>query len=435
MYDQSVEQLSLNHCLRLDAFTGIYQRLRIVKLPILKKIDRYILTEIIPQFFSMLFILCSILVVSQLIRLSEMIVALGITVENVVMPIVYITLPFLSFNIPIAYLGAVLFTYSRLSSDGEYAAMLAAGLSLKRSAATVVGFAVALFFVASLVASYLEPWGRRELTNFYHRKTQTELDNVIQFKMQSGVFIEDFLGYTFYAEHISDNKKDFQNVLMVPKNNAAGNFFILAPTAHFIGSVTDGSLHFEFLQGMIRSGSIPQSESTVVKFQRMDLDILQLFSQQIFSGEDLSLDYRSYPPNELLQWIKAAKTKKDFNEGEYRRAVFLFHQRISTPFAVVVFAFFGLILGVTDPRKGKNFAYIYAILSIIGSYVIIMGFKWFAENTHFPAVLAAWLPFVILILGCSFLLYQKNRLPPSESILDFRNLPFRRRFPRRLTRQ
>ena len=358
-----------------------------------------------------------------------MIVALGITLENVVMPIVYITLPFLSFNIPIAYLGAVLFTFSRLSSDGEYAAMLAAGLSLKRSAATVVGFSAVLFVVACFVASYLEPWGRRELTSFYHRKTQTELDNVIQFKMQSGVFIEDFLGYTFYSEHVSDDKKDFQNVLMVPKNNTGGNFFILAPTAHFIGSVTDGSLHFVFLQGMIRSGNYTQPESTVVKFQRMDLDILQLFSQQIFTGEDLSLDYRSYSPSELLQWIKDAKTKKDFNEPEYRRAVFLFHQRISTPFAVVIFAFFGLVLGINDPRKGKNSAYIYAIFSIIVSYIIIMGFKWLAENTLFPAILGAWLPFCILMTACAFLLYQKNRLPPSESIITLRNLPFRKRLP------
>ena len=398
----------------------------------LKKIDIYILTEIIPQFFSLLFILCSILIVSQLIRLSEMIVALGITLENVVMPIVYITLPFLSFNIPIAYLGAVLFTYSRLSSDGEYAAMLAAGLSLKRSAMTVVGFSIGLFIIASFIASYLEPWGRRELTAFYHRKTQTELDNVIQFKMQSGVFIEDFLGYTFYSEHISDDKKNFENVLMVPKNN--GNFFILAPTANVVGSVNDGSLHFVFFQGMIRSGNVSQPESTIVKFHRMDLDILQLFSQQIFTGEDLSLDYRSYPPGQLLQWIKDSKIKKDFDEAETRKAIFLFHQRISTPFAVVIFAFFGLILGVSDPRKGKNISYLYAIFSIIASYVVIMSFKWFAENTRFPAILAAWLPFSILIIACIFLLSQKDRLPPSESIIGISNLPFKKLFSRRLNR-
>ena len=77
-----------------------------------------------------------------------------------------------------------------------------------------------------------------------------------------------------------------------------------------------------------------------------------------------------------------------------------------------------MALGVTDPRAGKNRAYAGAIGGIIGGYVVMMWFKWFAEKGTISAPVAAWLPNVILLGFAWFLMYQKNRLPPSESALD-----------------
>src|SRR5690606_10602516 len=103
--------------------------------------------------------------------------------ENVLLPFLYLILPFLSVTIPIAFLFAVLITFSRLSADGEYPAMLASGFSLKRAAMPVLLVAVVMYGVAASCALNLEPWGRRELVQFLYRKTQTELDNYVRYKM------------------------------------------------------------------------------------------------------------------------------------------------------------------------------------------------------------------------------------------------------------
>ena len=57
-----------------------------------------------------------------------------------------------------------------------------------------------------------------------------------------------------------------------------------------------------------------------------------------------------------------------------------------------------------------------------------MGFKFAAEKGQISAPLAAWLPNAILFLFGTFLVYQKNRLPPSESALDPRYIPGMKKF-------
>ena len=83
-----------------------------------------------------------------------------------------------------------------------------------------------------------------------------------------------------------------------------------------------------------------------------------------------------------------------------------------------------MVLGVVDPRSQKNRAYIGGIAAIIGGYVFMMGFKWLAERGWIDAFWAAWMPHLILFSAAAFLFYQKNRLPPSEPVLEWSNMPW-----------
>ena len=57
----------------------------------------YFLKELLPQFLTSLCVLSSVIVISQLIRLSEVLVTFGLTLENLLMPFLFIMLPFSSF--------------------------------------------------------------------------------------------------------------------------------------------------------------------------------------------------------------------------------------------------------------------------------------------------------------------------------------------------
>lgn len=352
-----------------------------------------------------------------------MLIAFGLSLENVFLPFLYIIVPFLSLTIPIAFLFAVVLTFARLSADGEFPAMLAAGYPLRRAARPVLSVALLAYLIAATFAVNLEAWGRRELVQFLYKKTQTELDNLVKYKMQSGVFLTDFLGYVLYAEKISSDRTSFENVMLAPGGGKGSDFTVLAPTGHILGSVETGDLKMTLESGVAYSRRPATDKISVLKFNRAEIDLLKIFHEQILGADSAEDDYRSYRPGELLTYIKQLRAEDPQNKILLRRVEFLFHKRIASPFAVVAFALFGMVLGVSDPRRGKSAAYVGAIVTIIGGYVLLMGFQSLAEKGQMDVLMAAWMPNVILLLVSGFLFYQKDRLPPSESTLARDNLP------------
>ena len=378
-------------------------------------------------------VLCAVIVISQLIPLSEVLVAFGLTLENILLPFLFILVPFLSLTIPMAYMFAVFLSFSRLSSDGEYTAMLSVGYSLKKAAVPVVIMGTLLYVCGVYCAMYFEPWGRRETIEFRHRKTQTALDNMIKVKLKPGVFLDDFLGYVLYAEKISAGNTYLENVMLAPGSQKSQQEFILtAPTASITGSVEEANLRMSFNNGIYNAYNPKTKEVSVVKFNRTDLDLLRIFQEQIFGPDMTNDDYRSFSPLALWRFIdEIKKGTTEQAKGNYLRARFLLHQRIGLPFSVISFALFAMVLGIHDERRGKSYGYAGTLFTIIVSYIIMMGFKWMAEQGSIPAPVGVWIPNLLLFGFGVFLVYQRNRLPPSESALDPRLIPGLRRLVRR----
>jgi lipopolysaccharide export system permease protein len=360
-----------------------------------------------------------------MIRLSEFLLAFGFSFENVVLPIIFIVTPFLTFTIPISFMFALMLSFLRLSSDGEYTAMLASGMGLKRVLVPVSAITFVLLLASIYSGTFLESWGRREYLAFTFKKTQNELDNLIRSKMQPGVFVEDFLGYTFYSEKVDANKENYENVFISPKNEHAtkGIAAVTAPRAVIKGSVEEESLKMTLFNGKSYSVEDDSKVTNISTFERLDIDILRLFRQQIFGSETRGNDYRSYSTLQLYNYLKGMEEVGDVNTKKYYKPRFLFHSRISSGFATLIFAIFGIVLGIADARRGKAAAYTYAVATVIASYVFITSFKGVAEAGEVAAPFAVWFPLGIQFVFGMFLLYQKNRLPPSEAVLSPRNIP------------
>jgi lipopolysaccharide export system permease protein len=387
-------------------------------------IFRYILKEIIPQFFSTFIIFCSIIIISQLVRLSEVLVAFGLTAENVLLPFLYIILPFLTIIIPISAVFAVMIAFSRLSADGEYAAFLATGFSLRKAARPVVATAGVLIVVGIVCAMYLEAWGRREFVQFKYRKTQSEIDSLIRFKMQEGVFLSDFIGYIIYSEKISKDRSKLTNVMVAPgRREKDSGFFLTAPRAQINGSVEEGAMRMVFYNGSAVATNTSQETVTVTKFRTADIDLLRMFQQQIFGDDSAKDDYRSYPPAQLVDFVKRER-KSEPESATYWKASYLLYSRVFNPISALAFALFGLVFGIQDTRRGKSSAYVLTLLAIMSSYVFVMAFKWLAENGKIGTLFAAWFPHAVVLAAATFMVYQRDRLPPGEPMLAVRNLPF-----------
>lgn len=387
----------------------------------------------IPQFITVFCILSAVIVISQLVGLSQILVTFGLSLENVFLPFLFILMPFVSIIVPIALLFAVLLGFSRLSADGEYSAMMAAGYSLKRAMVPVLFVATAAYGIAVVSSVYFESWGKREGLKFYHRKAQTELDNMIKYRMKEGVFQDDFLGYVLYAEKISSDRSHLENVMLAPgRDSQKEHFTLLAPAASIDGSVEAGDLRMTFTYGIIYTAQPSSSEVSIMKFKKLELDLLRIFRDQIFGPDSEEDDYRNYGPIDLWNFIQKLQGSTEPRDRDiYFKARYLFHQRFGMPFSCFSFALLAMVFGIQDERKGKSYAYLLSCLVIVFGYILIMTFKFWADKGKISAPLAAWLPQFIMLFFALFLVYQRNRLPPSESVFDLRHLPLLNRLRRK----
>ncbi|MBC7661376.1 MAG: LptF/LptG family permease [Chitinophagaceae bacterium] len=392
----------------------------------------YFFFEIIPQFITVFCVLSSVIVVTQLVRISEVLVTFGLSFENLFLPFLFILMPLISYIVPIALLFAVLLGFSRLSSDGEYSAMTASGYSLKRAMLPIFFIATACYALSLATSVYFEPWANRERVTFYHRKVETQLDNMLKYQMKQGVFQDDFLGYVLYAEKISPDHTHLENVMMAPgKDSQKEHFTLLAPTATIEGAVATGDLRMNFSYGIIYTVKPDTPEVSVMKFKQMDLDLFRILREQKFGNDSEEDDFRNQGSLDLwrsLPKLKASSNPKD--KDLYLKSLTLFHQRISFPFSCFAFSFFAMVFGIQDERRGKNYAYLLVSAVMIIGYVFIMWFRNLSEKGEVTAALGAWLPQIIMLILSLFMVYQRNRLPASESVFDYRHFPFFERYTR-----
>lgn len=331
--------------------------------------------------------------------------------------------------IPISCLFASMLSFLRMHSDGEWTALLASGYSLRQALLPVLSLSVVLFSITMYISMNLEAWGRREFEQFIYRKTKTEIDNMMKYRIQEGVFVADFLDYVFYTEKISKEDHRYHRVLMAPNRNNTRlkDFLMVADSAEIKGSVEQGDLRMSFANGYSYAFTDDADRTTIVKFEKADIDLLQLFKEKIMGDDSFPMDYRSLSIVNLYQFVKKLEANPARDEKMYLKARYLFHSRIGNPFIVFAFAIFGMILSLGDLRQNRNLSYLGAIATIILSFMLSIFFRWMGEQGKMSALWAVWTPQVIVMLIAIFLLYQKNRLPPSESPFAWSNLPFVRR--------
>ncbi len=396
-------------------------------------INKYLLKDIIINFISFLVIINMVLVVTQILRVSDILVNFGFSLENVLLPLLFIILPTFSLTTPIAFFFAMISSVGRLCLDGEYGVIVASGYSLKQLSFTPLIFSVLLFLGLSWSGAYMEGWGRRELMNFLYSKTKTELDNIITNKLQSGVFLSDFMGFILYAEKVSDDRRHLSNVMIAPQKNSffaqpdklgkdPFGYSITAPKGEFSGSLENGDLALSLEQSVMIQPKASGENISVVRFDALKFDLMKIFSSQFIGSEPEEDDFRSYGPLKLYNYVTSLEKEPKRDEKNYLKARYLLHQRFGGSFSLVIFSLMAMIIGISDVRKGRSNTYYLAIAFVILLYVLIMALKWLAEQGLVSAPLAVWGFNIGSFLYAYYLLSRKSTLPMSESLFHWRYL-------------
>lgn len=344
-------------------------------------IDRYILREFAPFFGLACGVTTFVLVLDKLFKLGTFVLENQLGIASFLQLLSYVLATVGGLILPIAFLIASILTWGRLSSDGEYVAMKAAGLSLYRLLLPLLGVALVVYAGSGLLLMYGVPWGSQGMRRMVFEVAWQQAHRHLRPK----TFHDAFKGLVLYAERTQPEQHRLEGIFIADTRTPPLQI-ITAQRAELIvqPEILEVVLHLH--EGMIHAVGADDDRYVVLRFRdyviRLELDTVLARRAK-----------RTTRPRELYPTqIREQIARQAAGGAQRRRLVLFWHKLVALPFACIIFAGLGPVLGIVQTRFGRGGGYILGLGAIFVYYIFLSGSNALGEETSFSPLLAAWLP-------------------------------------------
>lgn len=349
---------------------------------------RYILFELIPTFFVGVIVFVSILLMFQVLRLTEFVLVHGVDLRTVLKMIGFMSLSFLPAILPMSLLFAVIMTYGRLSQDSEIVAFKAAGLHLGKLAVPSLMLGVAMAVVSLETTFNLAPWGNRSFELLIREIGSSKVVDTIR----EGTFSEGFFDLVVYANKVDSKTNQLEQVFLYDGRDESLPMTIIAQRGQILRD-PENPKYSTLLR--LESGSIHRSQEesyTKVNFKTYDIHLTQMATHTTSEKTPPSLTFSEL--EELLADPKTTPQSRWILETEFQK-------RLAVSFACLIFSILGVGLGVvTDRRSGKSSGMVMAIGIIIVYWGLYVAGESLARQGSVSPLISMWISNALfLIIG------------------------------------
>ncbi|MEA2004808.1 MAG: LPS export ABC transporter permease LptF [Acidobacteriota bacterium] len=363
---------------------------------VFKTIDRYIIKEIIPPFFIGLLISTFILLMNQILVLSEMFITRGVPLKTIIALLIYLIPSILAFAVPMSVLMGILAGMSRLSSDTEIMAFKTLGISYKRILRPILLFSLIGWIVTSLLTLYLAP---RSNFKWIQSLSQSVLAKV-QIKVNPREFNETIPNLVLFIQDIQKDRK-WAGIFVHSSKNPEEPRVLMAKSGQLNIFPEKKRAILDLYDGVIHSFplNIP-GKYRVTSFEHLEEDIEM---EGLFAGLFPKKRVREKDIKELYRDIKVFRDDLSRVQGKEKRSpVFIqkkrdyishwveFHKKLALPFACFVFAIIGLPLGASTRKGGRTSGFTLSLGIILVYYVLITAGEKFSIDGKIPIWLGIW---------------------------------------------
>ncbi len=380
----------------------------------LKRLDRYILREILPPTLLSLTLYVFLLFMNVLFDVAREAIQNQIAL-GVVLRLLYYQLPnLLVVSLPMSILLGTLIGVGRLSADSELIALQAAGISVRRlvRAASLLGLGGALvcFYFIAFVApegAYAHHLVKREV--YLSRYVNSE-------RIVPRVFHESIPGLLLYYDSREPGTGAFRRVLLYETEQGGlveritharrGELSFDPATGRVNLYLQDGATHAR------RFDTDPQAGYSVMSFGSYQESREAPAYIQAFSG-NLARNHREMTLAQLAGEIRSARGEsnpvvRDLRLGLARTA---WHERFALPAAALIFALLGLPLGVVNRRGGKASGFALSLAIVLVYWVGYSILRDLAESGRMEVIVALWLPNAVFGVLAGLLLLARSGRP------------------------
>lgn len=343
---------------------------------------RYIFFEMLPGFLLGMAVFVGIIVMFQVLRLTDFAISHGLDLATVTEIISYVCISMLPALFPMSMLFAVLLTYGRLSNDSEIVAMKACGLNMNvlLTPALVLAFFVSI--ISAQTSFYLAPWGNRKFEVLYSQAASTKPAVAIK----PGTFSEGFFDMVIYANEVDSNEGTLKDVFIYDPRDPHSPLTIIAKSGKIVPDPT-GLGNNVLLR--LESGDIHRkTEShTKINFTSYDIKLVDRVSMQ---------EREKSPPSLTLTDLKRSLAQPNLPEEERLTLTTEWHKRWAIAFVCIVFATLGVGLGTNANRRAqKAGGMILCVFVIVLYWGLYVTFESLARSGKIPPFIAMWFPNIL----------------------------------------
>jgi lipopolysaccharide export system permease protein len=371
--------------------------------------DRYILGELIMPFLFGVGAFSSIgVAIGVLFDLMRRITEAGLS-PWIALEIFFLKLPyFISLSLPMSLLLACLMVYGRLSNDSELIALRSCGVSAYRLVMPALMLGLLLTGVFFMFNEAVVPAANRQASYTLERalkgKDPTSFrERDILYKEFAKLEQEDgqkgrALSRLFYAKEFDGEQ--MKGLTILDFSQAGLNQIVAAKTATW--NVDQKT--WDFYDGTIYVIDPNGSYRNIVRFDRQQLQL----PRAPLDIAKTSTDPIEMSITQIRDYLATVGDSGD--EKEVRKLKLRIDQKISLPFACLMFGLVGATLGVSQHRRGKRATgFGISLILIVSYYLATSVCEAFYSYDVLSPFLAAWLPTLIGFAAGISILIRHNR--------------------------
>ena len=342
-------------------------------------IFRYLVRELSGTFFAVTLVLLMIIVSGRLIKNMASAAAGEVSMELILLALLYRMPSFLEIIIPLALFLSILIGYGRLYAESEMTVLTATGFSDKKLLGYSLIPAAFMMLVVALFSMYLSPLGAQKTEDLYLEEAKlTEFELLAPGRFQSAPGGS----RVTYTESLSSDKQQMNNVFI-----ADGDALILAQRGTQYVSPETGSRYLELHEGRRYDLTPGSAELQILDFQRYGVRMAE-----------------EQPERRKLR--KEAVPTQDLFGSDNPQHVAQLHWRLSLMMLVPVGTLLAFPLSRVNPRQGR-FARMFPALMLFMVYVsMLAGLIGLVEKGRVSPYLSLWLVHLLfLLLALAFFLW------------------------------
>ncbi len=358
-----------------------------------KLVFYYLLSEMVPTFFVGVISFVSILLLFQVLKLTDTLLQHDVSIRTLVHLLSYLSISFLPAILPMSLIFAIVLSYNRLSGDSEIIAFKSLGLSMWPIVFPGLVLGVVVAIVSGYTSFKVGPWGNRQFEVLI-----TDIGNSkIVSRIGEGTF-SGFFNLVVYANSINEETDELEKVFIYDERNEDSPTTIISEKGKIVSEKSFNS-HKAFVR--LTNGDIHKIADeghTKIHFDTYDLQIIEPTNKKT---RDKSINSLTY--NDLKKLLKETKDKKKWRQYQYE-----WHKRFALSFACILFVLIGIGLGArTNSRSGKSGGGVISVGVIVAYWILFIVGNSLVKSPGVPIWFAAWLP-AFIMLPAGLVLLRKN---------------------------